>query len=137
MAKVLHIDAEPLIRIITSKHLIGLGYEFLEPPDGGEGLALFRLHRPDIVLSGPRMPERDGFRVVEQMAPASPETPVLMLSGTGDITDVGRCMLLGAWDFLSKPPASPASLQGCGAMAARSGWCFSNPMELACRLCKP
>lgn len=58
VAKTLHIDAEPLLRIITSKHLIGLGHEFLEAPDGVEGLALFRLHRPDIVLSGRRVPER-------------------------------------------------------------------------------
>jgi len=103
VAKILHIDAEPLIRIATSEHLSGLGHELLEAADGGEGLALFRLHRPDIVLSGLRMPGNDGFWVVEQVAIESPETPVLVLSGTADIGEAMRCMRLGAWDFLSKP----------------------------------
>jgi len=106
VAKVLHIDAEPLIRIVTSEHLVGLGHEFLEAADGDEGLALFRRHRPDIVLCELRMPENDGFWVVEQVAIESPETPVLIISGTADIVEVTRCMRLGAWDFLSKPVAN-------------------------------
>lgn len=103
MAKILHIDAEPMIRIATSEHLSDLGHELLEASDGSEGLALFRLHRPDIVLSGLHMPGSDGFWVVEQMAIESPETPVLVISSTADIGEAMRCMRLGAWDFLAKP----------------------------------
>jgi len=103
MAKILCIDDEPLLRLITSDYLGDMGHEVLEASSGTEGLTLFRRHRPDIVLSDLRMPDGDGFLVVRHLAEEAPETPVVIISGTGTLDDAIKTMRLGAWDYLSKP----------------------------------
>lgn len=103
MAKILCIDDEPLLRLITSDYLGDMGHEVLEASSGTEGLTLFRRHRPDIVLSDLRMPDGDGFLVVTHLAEEAPEIPVVIISGTGTLDDAVKTMRLGAWDYLSKP----------------------------------
>jgi putative two-component system response regulator len=49
------------------------------------------------------MPELDGLEVLEIIAKEAPELPVLMVSGTGVITDVVEALHRGAWDYLLKP----------------------------------
>lgn len=103
MAKVLCIDDEPLIRLVTCDYLKDMGHEVLEAASGAEGIALFREHHPDIVLSDLRMPGGDGFLVVEQMAEEAPDTPVVIVSGTGSVAEAVKILRLGAWDYLTKP----------------------------------
>lgn len=106
MAKVLCIDDEQLLRLATCDYLKDMGHEVLEAASGAEGLALFRWHRPDIVLSDLRMPGGDGFLVVEHLAVEAPDTPVIIISGTGSIDEAVRTLRLGAWDYLTKPLTS-------------------------------
>ncbi len=103
MAKVLCIDDEHLLRLATCDYLKDMGHEVLEAASGAEGLALFRWHRPDIVLSDLRMPGGDGFLVVKHLAEEAPDTPVVIISGTGSIDEAVRTLRLGAWDYLTKP----------------------------------
>ena len=87
MVKVLCIDDEPLIRMTTCDYLTDIGHEVLEAECGEQGLALFREHGPDVILTDLRMPGGDGFLVVEQVARLSPETPTIILSGAGNVGD--------------------------------------------------
>jgi uncharacterized domain HDIG len=103
MAKVLCIDDEPLIRMTTCDYLTDIGHEVLEAECGEKGLALFHEHGPDVVLTDLRMPGGDGFFVVEQVAKTSPETPMIILSGAGNVGDAMKSLRLGAWDYLTKP----------------------------------
>lgn len=103
MAKILCIDDEPLMRLTTSDYLGDLGHEVLEAANGATGLAKFREHRPDIVLTDLRMPGGDGFLVLAHLANESPDTPVVILSGTGTVDEAVKCLRLGAWDYLTKP----------------------------------
>ncbi|MDP2847443.1 MAG: response regulator [Humidesulfovibrio sp.] len=103
MAKILCIDDEPLMRLTTCDFLSDIGHEVLDADTGGLGLEMFRLHRPDIVLSDLRMPGGDGFLVVAHLAEESPDTPVLIISGTGTVEEAVKTMRMGAWDYLTKP----------------------------------
>jgi DNA-binding NtrC family response regulator len=49
------------------------------------------------------MPVLDGFAVIEAIVQDSPDTPVIVISGTGDIADAIKAMRLGARDFVLKP----------------------------------
>ncbi|WMW64689.1 HD domain-containing phosphohydrolase [Nitratidesulfovibrio liaohensis] len=106
MAKVLCIDDEPLMRLVTCDYLKDMGHEVLEAASSAEGIALFQKHHPDIVLSDLRMPGGDGFLVVEHMAEEAPDTPVVIISGTGTVAEAVKILRLGAWDYLTKPLTS-------------------------------
>ena len=48
-------------------------------------------------------PRFDGLEVLKAVTSESPSTPVIVVSGTGVISDVVEALHLGAWDYLLKP----------------------------------
>ena len=107
---VLTIDDEQSVRTALSVFLSGLGYEVLEAENGREGMDQFDANKPDIVLVDLQMPVMSGFEVLEHLSEESPETPVVVVSGTNSIDDVVEALHLGAWDYIIKPIQSIAVL---------------------------
>ena len=67
---------------------------------------LYDLFRPDLVLLDLRMPGRDGFGVLEDLAARTTHErylPVLILTGDTSAGVKVRALALGAKDFLAKP----------------------------------
>jgi len=50
------------------------------------------------------MPKMDGVEVLEATKKIKPETPMVMISGHGDLDTAVNTMRLGAFDYISKPP---------------------------------
>ena len=103
MIKVLTIDDETVFRENIAAFLEDNDYHVIESDNGEDGLARFKQEAPDIVLCDLKMPRMDGFQVLEAVARQSPETPIIMISGTGAIHDVIESLRLGAWDYILKP----------------------------------
>lgn len=80
-----------------------VGYSIVEASDGKEGLEAFEREKPSIVFTDLRMPVLDGFAVIKEITQKSPGTPIIVISGTGVITDAIRAMRLGAKDYVVKP----------------------------------
>ena len=102
-ANVLVIDDETSIRESFRFFLEDLGYSVAEAVNGRDGLAQFKKNPADIVLVDLRMPEIDGHQVLARLAADSPDTPVIVISGTGRIDDTVQALHLGAWDYILKP----------------------------------
>lgn len=49
------------------------------------------------------MPRMDGLQVLAKVREISPQTPIMVVSGAGDIRDVVEALRRGAWDYLVKP----------------------------------
>ncbi|MBP7583544.1 MAG: response regulator [Spirochaetes bacterium] len=101
--KILAIDDEPIVRENIAAFLEDSDHVVIQAGDGGAGLELFRKESPDVVLCDLRMPRVDGLEVLEAIRRDSPETPIIMISGTGVIHDVIEALRLGAWDYIIKP----------------------------------
>jgi putative two-component system response regulator len=101
--RILLIDDEPNIRESIGAYLEDNDYEILEAASGREGVDLFLEKNPDCVLVDLRMPGMGGLEVLAELTEKSPETPILVVSGTGVIQDAVGALRLGAWDFVTKP----------------------------------
>lgn len=100
---ILIIDDEAALRDTLSDYLEDRGYRVLAASDGKAGLELFAGEDPDLVLTDLIMPGTGGLDVLRWVGELSPETPTVVVSGTGDIRDSVEALRLGAWDYLSKP----------------------------------
>ncbi len=100
---ILSIDDEASIRESFAAHLEDDGYHTLIAEDGSVGLEIFQRDHPDLVLVDLRMKEVDGLDVLEKVVKESPETPIIVVSGTGNIRDAIYALRLGAWNYLLKP----------------------------------
>ncbi len=100
---ILTIDDESSIRESFRHYLEDYDYRVIEAADGREGIELFRQHKPDLILVDLRMPELDGLEVLDIISEEAPEVPVLVVSGTGIISDAIEAIHRGAWNYLLKP----------------------------------
>jgi DNA-binding NtrC family response regulator len=99
----LYIDDDKAILKMVGGFFAELGYEVFLAKDGEEGLEAFHAYRPEIVLVDLRMPKVDGFQVLETITNESPDTPIIVISGEGEMSDVIQALRSGAWNYLTKP----------------------------------
>ncbi len=101
--KLLIIDDDTIVRQSIVVYLEDSGFEVFQAADGPSGLESFRSNQPDLVITDLRMPVIDGLQVLRDIHEASAETPVIVISGAGVISDVVEALRLGASDYLIKP----------------------------------
>ena len=101
--RILVIDDERAIRESFRNFLEDNDYDVLEAENGRVGLELLEQERPDLILVDLRMPEVDGLEVLYRVQEDSPDTPIVVVSGTGVVADVIEALRRGAWDYLLKP----------------------------------
>lgn len=101
--RILIIDDEPLIRRAMADYLSEFEYETVTATDGAEGLEQARTESFDVVLVDLRMPRVDGLEVIAALNQEQPELPVVVVSGTGVLSDAIEAMRQGAWDYITKP----------------------------------
>ena len=106
MSKILIIEDEAAIRRVLKKIISeeNDAYQVEEAEDGLQGLDLIKNHDYDLVLCDIKMPKMDGVEVLEKTKKLKPETPIVMISGHGDLDTAVNTMRLGAFDYISKPP---------------------------------
>jgi DNA-binding response OmpR family regulator len=79
------------------------GFTTLLARHGGEALALWEKHRPDLLCLDVMMPQVDGYEVCRRVRASDPQVPVLFLSAKSEEIDVVVGLQLGADDFIRKP----------------------------------
>ena len=106
MSKILLIEDEDSIRRVLKKVLLedNDSYRFYEAKDGQEGVSLIRNQSFDLILCDIKMPKKDGIEVLDFTLTHTPSTPVVMISGHGNLETAVKAMRMGAFDYISKPP---------------------------------
>lgn len=104
MASILIIDDEMAIRKTLTEILGYEGYKIDQAADGEEGLKKFKEKAYDVILCDVKMPKMDGIEFLERAHKINPDTPVIIISGHGNIDTAVEAVKKGAFDFISKPP---------------------------------
>ena len=116
MAKLLIIDDERGIRNTLKEILADEGHEVDVAENGKQGLEMAQAKTYDLIFSDIKMPEMDGMELLGQLKKPTPdpslkggedaepiETPIVMISGHGDVETAVQALKMGAYDFLLKP----------------------------------
>ena len=103
MSKILVIDDERSIRNTLKDILEYEKYEVDLAEDGNKGIEKVRNAEYDIVLCDIKMPGLDGIEVLERLNVLAADTPVVMISGHGNIDTAVDSIKKGAFDYIEKP----------------------------------
>ncbi|MCG8567108.1 MAG: response regulator [Desulfobacterales bacterium] len=100
---ILVIDDESYIRDSMAGYLEDFGFRVVQAENGRQGMEQIHAHAPDLILCDLRMPEVDGLEVLARVTRELPQTPIIIVSGAGNIGDTVQALRLGAWDYIIKP----------------------------------
>lgn len=105
MSKLLIIDDERGIRNTLREILADEGHEVDVAENGKQGLEMAQAKAYDLIFSDIKMPEMDGMELLSALKQGEEavDTPVVMISGHGDIETAVQALKTGAYDFLLKP----------------------------------
>jgi DNA-binding NtrC family response regulator len=104
MAKILIVDDDKGIRNTLREILQFEKYKVDEATDGLDCLVKIKQNKYDVIIMDIKMPKMDGMEAIERLQILSPDTPVVMISGHGNIDTAVEAVKKGAFDFISKPP---------------------------------
>ncbi|MBI4590165.1 MAG: GAF domain-containing protein [Candidatus Rokubacteria bacterium] len=102
-AAILVIEDEDHIRRMLVDILAGAGHSVEAARDGLEGLARFQRGTFDLVMTDLSMPEYSGLEVAQAVKKMNPVTPVVLITGWGDLLDPARVQQAGVDLMLVKP----------------------------------
>jgi two-component system, cell cycle response regulator len=107
--RVLIVDDSPIVRALVGGYLRNAGFSVEEADNGAEALRRLESHTFDVIITDLRMPELDGFGLLEAVKRKNAGPEVILLTGTHahDMGSAIRALRLGAHDFLTKPPSGP------------------------------
>ena len=106
MSKIIIVDANKDNRNIL-RNILQEEYEIMEEDKGTSAWEIIRKERKSLkaVLLNPELPEMDGFQILENMKQSRilDSLPVIMISDERQPKIEGKCMELGAADYISQP----------------------------------
>ena len=126
MAAILIIDDNETIREGLAHTIKKMGHAVATAPSGTAGIALFKQHPADFVITDLKMDGATGVDVLREINAADPDVPILVMTGFGTVDVAVEAMKLGAFDFITKPVAPELirikverALELCGMRRAR------------------
>lgn len=105
MVKILVIEDEPTVLANLARVLRLEGYFVLTAENGVADVAVAQAERPDLILCDLRMPELDGYGVLEtlKLNPATAAIPIVFLTASADQSHRAATIARGAAGFMTKP----------------------------------
>jgi two-component system response regulator AtoC len=103
MSKILVIDDDSSICETLELYLTEEGYQVKTALTGTDGLNRFVETSPDVVILDIRLPDIDGFTVLEDLREENENVKVIMITAHHDMESTIEAMKGGAFDYIHKP----------------------------------
>jgi two-component system nitrogen regulation response regulator NtrX len=108
---ILVVDDDDAVRRSCVEALHMGGYRTQAAATVRDGLKLFKERPPAAAVLDLRLPDGTGIDVLRALQRHSPGTPVVIVSGQGNVSDAVETMRIGASDYLEKPVAHARLLE--------------------------
>ncbi len=102
-SRILVVDDDRAVRSALRLNLGRNGYDVTLAADGTAALAAMETADFDLVLTDVKMPGMSGHDLLAHVQARSPDLPVVMMTGHGDVEDAVDAMRAGAADYVIKP----------------------------------
>lgn len=100
---VLIVEDEARMRDLLVEVLPEMGYQPVGAKTAEEGMALMHKRSADIVILDLNLPVMDGMAFLARFRERWSHTPVIIMTGFGDLASAQRAIRYGVVDFLTKP----------------------------------
>lgn len=104
MQTVLLVDDDPAVRMIVGEMLERSGYGVVAAADGAAALTTLQAQNDiKLVIADHRMPGIDGLTLTRRIKERSPDLPVVIMTGYGDLESYLCATGLGVVRYIAKP----------------------------------
>lgn len=98
---ILYVEDELITRATIHRMLKSRYKTILLASDGKEGLELFQLHNPDIVITDTRMPVMDGLKMCTAIRETHPDVPIIFTTANEGSEFIEETRQLGiTWNII-------------------------------------
>jgi CheY-like chemotaxis protein len=104
---VLVVDDNSQLRRAISRILRACGHEVLQAESGQQALELVEARAVDVVLSDIMMPDMDGLTLLQALRERDADVPVLLMTGSPELSSAVKAVEYGAFEYVMKPFESP------------------------------
>lgn len=101
--KILVVDDDPHMQQAIAACLARGNYQLSVVPHGLAALEQLEQESYDLIISDQQMPQMSGLELLSTLQKRGVETPFVMITAYGTITQAVEAMQLGAADFITKP----------------------------------
>ena len=103
MKKVLVIDDDTFMCDLLVNYLKESGFDATGTYTGNSGIKLVEKSDFDIVLCDYRLPNTDGYQILQQIKSKKPLIPVIILTAYAEVRMAVKLIKSGAFDYITKP----------------------------------
>ena len=128
-ARILVVDDHPHLRVALADALAAEGYAVAQAEDGMQALELLAREPFDVAVVDVRMPQLDGFQLLERMAEQRLTCPVVLTSVLADASARNRGQSLGMFAVHEKPFALGRLLDDVERAVERGRWADAGVRE--------
>jgi DNA-binding NtrC family response regulator len=101
--KILVVDDDNELADSLAEYLSNLGYSAVAAYSGREGLNRFENGTFQLIITDLKMPDMDGFKLLEAVKARDSQAVVVVITGHGTIESAVKAIRDGAYDFITKP----------------------------------
>src|SRR5690554_5124875 len=97
------IDDDVDICMLLKRFFERKGYQVRIAFKGSEGLEIVKSEKVDLVLTDFRLPDKDGFEMIEAIKAINNKLPIIVITGYSDVNQAVKSIRLGAYEYVTKP----------------------------------
>ncbi len=103
MQNILIVDDDVTFCLMLKTFLKKKGFGVTESFSFKDGLKAVQKSNFSVILTDIRLPENDGLELLAEIKKKSSQTPVILMTGYGDIRSAVKAIKMGAYEYVTKP----------------------------------
>lgn len=103
MIKIFYVEDEPFLAKIVVETLELKSYQVTHVSDGAQALHTFKNDAFDICIFDIMLPNKNGYKIAEEVRAVTPEIPIIFLTAKNQTQDVLKGFQSGGNDYIKKP----------------------------------